>query len=112
MTDPTPDPDLQRIVEEMAPERGSEMLLQDTIEDLVRQFAHQVVSDGVPAYSTGGLSALEDAFDVLGWDDPHPAPEMACQHPGCSQWATCGTPTDDGYKRLCSAHYQSLQQRG
>jgi hypothetical protein len=48
---------------------------QATIENLVRQFADQTVVDGVPSYSTGGLSALENAFAVLGWDDPHPAPD-------------------------------------
>jgi hypothetical protein len=45
---------------------------QATIEDLVRQFAYQTVVDGVLCYTTGGLSALEDAFAVLGWGDPHP----------------------------------------
>lgn len=80
--------------------------LLETIEDLVRQFACHTVNDGVPAYSTGGLSAMERAFEILGWGDPHPAPEMACERLGCSEWATCGTPTDDGYKRLCSTHYR------
>lgn len=98
--DKTPDPDLQDMVEAMAPAD----VLRETVEDLVTQFAHQVVSAGVPAYSTGGLSALEGAFAVLGWSDPHPAPEMACEHPSCNQWATCGIPTNDGYKRLCFAH--------
>jgi hypothetical protein len=83
---------------------------QATIEDLVRQFADQTVVDGVLCYTTGGLSALEDAFAVLGWSDPYPAPEMVCDHPGCCQWATCGTPTPDGYKQLCSDHYQALSE--
>jgi hypothetical protein len=109
MTDDTPDPDLQRIVEAMAPAESltTDELL-ETVEDLVRQFACTTVSDGVSAYSTGGLSALEDAFAALGWDDPHPAPEMACEHPGCNQWATCGTLTGDGYKRVCGTHFQGF----
>lgn len=98
------EPDLQALVEAMAPE--NDLLV--TIEDLVTQFAHQIVHGGVPAYSTYGLSALEGAFAVLGWDDPHPAPEMACDEPGCSQWATCGIPTADGYRQVCGAHYQQL----
>lgn len=47
----------------------SEML--KTLEDLVRQFAYPTTVDGSPALTTGGLSALEGAFTVLGWDDPH-----------------------------------------
>ncbi len=45
--------------------------LRETVEDLVRQFAYPTIVDGVPALTTGGLSALEGAFRVLGWDDPH-----------------------------------------
>lgn len=81
----------------------------ETVEDLVRQFAYQGERDGVPVYFTGGLSVLEGAFSVLGWNDPHPAPEMACERPGCNTWATCGTPTPDGYKRLCYDHYREVK---
>lgn len=80
--------------------------LRETIEDLVRQFAHETVKDGVPALWTGGLSTLEGAFAVLGWEDPFPCPENACETPGCNEWATCGTPTPDGYRRLCGTHYR------
>lgn len=83
--------------------------LHDTIEDLVRQFAYPSYKDGVPCLTTGGLSALEGAFTTLGWDDPHPCPENACEAPGCPEWATCGTPTPDGYKRLCSTHYAEVK---
>jgi hypothetical protein len=79
--------------------------LRQTVEGLLQQFAHQTMSGGVPAYTTGGLSALEGAFAVLGWSDPYPVPEMACEWDGCNRWASCGTPTADGYKRLCGAHY-------
>lgn len=90
--------------------RQEAALLRGTVEDLVRQFAYESSVDGMPAYSTGGLSALEGAFDVLGWSDPHPAPEMACQHEGCGTWASCGTPTPDGYKRLCYDHYRAVRE--
>ncbi len=40
--------------------------MRDTIEDMVRQFAFPVVKYGVPSLTTGGLSALEGAFDTLG----------------------------------------------
>lgn len=82
--------------------------LTETVEDLVTQFAYEGKRDGQPAYSTGGLSALEGAFAVLGWDDPHPAPERSCEHDDCSAWASCGTPTPDGYKRLCGEHYRAV----
>jgi hypothetical protein len=82
------------------------------LEVMVRQFAIQTVKDGVTSLWTGGLSALEEAFAVLGWNDPHPCPEGACQHPGCDQWATCGTPTSEGYKRLCYEHYALAAEAG
>lgn len=91
----------------MTYEHESELL--ETIEDLVRQFAYQTVKDGVPCLGTGGLSAMESAFEVLGWEeDPHPVPDQACEAPGCTAWATCGTPTPDGYRRLCGAHYREV----
>ena len=82
--------------------------LRDALEDVVTQFAYEGERDGMPAYSTGGLSALEHAFAVLGWSDPHPVPGMACDEPGCNAWASCGKPTPDGYRRVCSVHYQAL----
>lgn len=50
--------------------------LLETIEDLVYQFAYRGTKDGVPVLITGGLSALEGAFAVLGWDDPHPIADL------------------------------------
>jgi hypothetical protein len=81
--------------------------LLEIVRDLVEQFAYKIINKGRAAHTAGGLSALEAGFDTLGWDDPHPAPECECQHPGCHEWATCGTPTKDGYKRLCSRHYEA-----
>jgi hypothetical protein len=83
--------------------------LRETVKDLVHQFGYQTTKDGVPCLWTGGLSALEGAFATLGWDDPHPVPGQACEHLDCYQWATCGTPTPDGYKRLCYSHYAEVQ---
>lgn len=84
--------------------------LRDCIEDLVDQFGYQGVKDGRRCLHTGGLSALEHAFDVLGWDDPHFVTDGGCEHPGCVEWATCGTPTPDGYKRLCSKHFDEVRR--
>jgi hypothetical protein len=86
--------------------------LRETVEDLVRQFACEASWMDKPAYSTCGLSALEGAFHVLGWSDPHPAPEMACEREGCNQWASCGVNTAEGYLRLCGAHCsEALHER-
>ena len=74
--------------------------LLDTIKDLCYQFG---------GWSDGGLthdfiSALEGAFDILGWDSPHPVPEMTCDEDGCNKQITCGWPSDSGYRRTCSEH--------
>ena len=78
--------------------------LSDALNDMCWQFAYD--SDG-PSLCTGGLSALEGAFDAMGWDDPYPIPESACDELGCTKRATCGTPTLDGYKRLCGEHFRT-----
>ena len=57
--------------------------------------------------TSGGLSTLEWAFDILGWENPHPVPECECQIEGCHEHATCGTPTADGYKRMCGRHFRN-----
>jgi hypothetical protein len=72
----------------------------EALESMVHQFAHW--DDKAGGYTTGGLSALEDAFHVLGWDDPHPYPEGRCHR--CKRQGTIGTPTKDGYKWSCHEH--------
>jgi len=72
------------------------------LEDMVTQFAYWSEKSG--GYWTGGLSALEEAFAILGWDDPHPAPGARCDEPGCMEQANCGTPTAKGYRHTCSKH--------
>jgi hypothetical protein len=71
--------------------------LRDALEAMVRQFAYWTDGKGGSLW-TGGLSTLEDAFDLLGWDDPHPVPDMACDEPGCSKQGTCGWPSENGYR--------------
>ncbi len=85
--------------------------LKESLEDMVCQFAYQGKDKkGLPAYWTGGLSALEGAFSVLGWKDPYPCPENKCKYGKCKEWATCGTPTKNGYKRVCFKHYQIIEK--
>lgn len=85
-------------------------VLWDALEDMVHQFAYEGSKNGTATLHTGGLSALEHAFGVLGWDDPHPVPERGCEYPGCANIATCGTPTPDGYKRLCIEHFMHCEE--
>jgi len=83
--------------------------LRDALEDMVRQFAYWSNSAG--GIYTGGLFALEEAFDVLGWDDPYPLPDRRCDEPGCMEDGTMGWPTrpggtglNGGYRTTCWDH--------
>ena len=78
-------------------------VLESALEGMVYQFAYS--GDNPATLRTGGLSALEEAFGVLGWTDPKPVPDLECDSEGCHKTATCGVPTKDGYKRLCLLHY-------
>jgi len=80
----------------------------DALESMAHQFGYEL--DGPARLSTGGLSALEEAFEVLGWEDPHPVPERECQIPDCGAMASCGTPTPDGYKWVCGTHSRELNK--
>ena len=77
-------------------------------EDVAYQFGYYFPIKDILYISTGGLSTLEWAFRILGWNDPHPVPECECEVPGCHEHATCGTPTKDGYKRVCGKHFVEL----
>jgi len=70
------------------------------LESMCKQFAFW----GSPGLWTGGLSALEQAFDALGWDETHPSPELVCSEEGCNERVTCSTPATDGYRLTCSKH--------
>lgn len=106
------DIDIQALLEAAAARDYAEretQRLREALEGMVCQFAYWASPAG--GYGTGGLSALEEAFDVLGWDDPHPAPEARCDEPGCMERADCGWPTrpggtglNGGYRRTCFEH--------
>ena len=78
--------------------------MKEFAEDVVYQFGYYGQSGGRLCITHGGLSTLEWAFDILGWENPHPVPEFECEIDGCHEHATCGVPTADGYKRMCSKH--------
>lgn len=85
--------------------------IKEFAEDVIRQFAYHGQVHGRCAYTAGGLSTLEWAFQICGWDDPHPCPECECEVKNCHEWATGGRPTTDGYKFLCSRHYMAYEAR-
>jgi hypothetical protein len=100
--------DIPRLLDALAAERARRERVEAELESMVWQFGYRRGGPKGPFLCTGGLSALESAFDALGWSDPRPSPEGRCDAKGCRHWASCGTPTSDGYKRLCGEHYQAL----
>ena len=82
--------------------------IKEFAEDVAYQFGYYLPIKDVLYISNGGLSTLEMAFDILGWNDPHPVPECECEVLGCHEHATCGTPTKGGYKRVCGKHFAEL----
>ncbi len=82
----------------------------EALADMVNQYAFRGTNGKVPILYTGGMSALEQAFDVLGYSDPHDFPEAKCETENCPEPSTCGTPTKDGYKRLCGKCYQNIRK--
>lgn len=84
----------------------------EALEDMVFQFGYRGVKNGKPVIHTAGLSALESAFEALGWDDPHYLPEQGytCEIEGCVEPDVMGTPwknegeANPPYLRLCSEH--------
>lgn len=80
----------------------------EALEDMVWQFGYRVDGKGKkpPVIYSGGLSALEHAFTILGWEDPKPCPESSCDIQKCQRWSHAGVPFPDGdYLRLCSEHH-------
>ena len=78
------------------------------LEECLKSVAYQygVIVHG--QLSSGFLSAMEEVFEQLGWDDPCPAPDhMICDEPGCLKAVSSGWPSDKGYRHTCSDHYTS-----
>lgn len=82
----------------------------EIIEDLCYQFGYETKWCGWPAISSGALSALEIAFDYLGWHDPHIVPDGRCQVQGCREHAGCGHPIENGYASVCGDHMRMIQE--
>lgn len=84
--------------------------LKDFALDVAYQFGYYCQCDGRLHLTHRGLSVLERAFEILGWDNPHPVPKCECEFDACHEYATCGTPTKDGYKWVCGKHSRELEK--
>lgn len=82
--------------------------MREFAEDVVYQFGYYCQNGGRLHITHGGLSTLEWAFYILGWENPHPVPECECEIEGCHEHADCGTTTADGYKRVCGRHFAKM----
>ena len=82
--------------------------LRDALEELTFQFGYKSVRGGRSVIHTGGLSALETAFEALGWGDPmyFVDTEGICDVKGCADWVTLGGVgwQETGHWCLCSKH--------
>ena len=78
--------------------------MREFAKDVAYQFGYYCNNGVQLCLSHGGLSTLEWAFDILGWENLHPVPECECEIDGCHEHATCGVPTKDGYKWMCGNH--------
>jgi hypothetical protein len=80
--------------------------LRDALEDMVYQFGYRGIIKGKPTIHSGGLSALEIAFEALGWNDPYILPEEnnTCEVEGCMCEISSGQNWGDMYLRLCREH--------
>jgi len=88
--------------------------VKEALESMVWQFGHKGVKNGEPIIWTGGLSALEEAFEALGWEDPKfvEDSDAICDVEGCAEWVVSqGIAWEDtGYWLVCSEH--ATQARG
>ena len=80
---------------------------QEALESMVWQFAYRVTKAKRLALSSGGLSALEEAFGVLGWDEPHYVQnkDCKCEVIGCYNWLAAGEIWEGLYLLVCSHHW-------
>jgi hypothetical protein len=85
--------------------------MREFAQDVAYQFGYYCQNGGRLHITHGGLSTLEWAFDILGWENPHPVPECECEIDGCHEHATCGASTKDGYKRMCGRHCREREMK-
>jgi len=79
----------------------------EALESMVWQFGYRGLRGKRQMIYSGGLSALEEAFDALGWDNPHYVKfnyMITCNIKGCHGWAVSGLCWGGMYLRLCDEH--------
>ena len=86
--------------------------MREFAQDVAYQFGYYCQHEGRLHITHCGMSTLEWAFDILGWENPHPVPECECEIDGCHEHATGGAPTKDGYKRMCGKHFRERKDNG
>jgi hypothetical protein len=106
MTTESDHPDMKRMLDVARAERQE---MREALEHMTCQFGYwnPGESKGQGGLTTGGLSALEDAFAALGWDEPHYVKEMECDEPGCGAQNSSGWPSPRGYRHTCHDHYRA-----
>lgn len=103
------DIDVVQFINACSPERikalvDEAQMMKEGLEAVARQYG--IVSQGL--IHTGGMSVLEEVFDLLGWDDPCPAPkDRVCDVDGCGNAVSCGWSSDEGYRLTCGDHYRN-----
>lgn len=85
--------------------------IKEALESMIWQFGYRGVKDGKPIIGTGGMSALENAFDALGWNDPYFIDEVenTCEIDGCMEEPSSGTHWGELYLSLCYKHSKMLR---
>lgn len=101
--------DLRNDIEQLV---RDENVYKEALEDMVWQFAYRIDGKGriPPRLGNMGLSALEHAFSVLGWENPHPVPDSSCDIKKCQRFPHAGVPFPNGdYLSLCSEHRAMME---
>jgi len=77
------------------------------LESMVWQFGYRGTKNSKLMIWTGGLSALEEAFEALGWEDPHYVDDesMECDIERCHEWCSSQMHWDGIYVLMCSNHF-------
>ena len=91
--------------------------LREALEDMVWHFAYDGQKDGKFILWTGGLSALENAFDALGWSNPKYFEDndsmdgVTCDVEACvgRVVAQGGMWRETGYWCLCAKHSKAYR---
>jgi hypothetical protein len=82
----------------------------EALESMIWQFAYRGIRNKKPVLYTGGLSALEEAFEALGWTNPYfltktEIEDTCCEVIDCYESSSAGTCWGELYLRLCHTHY-------